>query len=135
MTTRNARPKPRRGELALLGQAAELEESRVPGLVRASVIIVFASLAAVTAWAALHDGIPLAAGDTVLTLGTGGVSLFALQFAKLAGARVIATTSSAQKADKLKALGADAVVNCVAGSAVVCNDNNPCTNDSCNPAT
>jgi NADPH:quinone reductase-like Zn-dependent oxidoreductase len=41
----------------------------------------------------------------VLTLGSGGVSLFALQFAKLFGARVIATTSSDDKAQRLKALG------------------------------
>jgi NADPH:quinone reductase-like Zn-dependent oxidoreductase len=47
----------------------------------------------------------------VLTLGSGGVSLFALQFAKLYGLRVIATTSSDQKAKQLQALGADEVVN------------------------
>jgi NADPH:quinone reductase-like Zn-dependent oxidoreductase len=47
----------------------------------------------------------------VLTLGSGGVSLFALQFAKIFGARVIATTSSEEKAERLKALGADDVVN------------------------
>ena len=67
--------------------------------------------AAVTAWNALTGGHPLLAGDTVLTLGSGGVSLFALQFAKLFGTRVIATTSSEEKAERLKALGADAVVN------------------------
>ncbi|QBD80706.1 NAD(P)-dependent alcohol dehydrogenase [Ktedonosporobacter rubrisoli] len=67
--------------------------------------------AAVTAWNALTGGQGLSAGQTVLTLGSGGVSLFALQFAKLFGARVIATTSSAQKATRLKALGADAVIN------------------------
>jgi NADPH:quinone reductase-like Zn-dependent oxidoreductase len=50
-------------------------------------------------------------GDTVLILGTGGVSLFALQFAKAAGARVIATSSSEEKLEKLKRLGADAVIN------------------------
>jgi NADPH:quinone reductase-like Zn-dependent oxidoreductase len=49
--------------------------------------------------------------STVLTLGSGGVSLFALQFAKLFGARVIATTSSKEKEERLKALGADDVVN------------------------
>ncbi len=67
--------------------------------------------AAVTAWNALTGGRPLQAGDTVLTLGSGGVSLFALQFAKLFGARVIATTSSEEKAQRLKALGADSVIN------------------------
>ena len=67
--------------------------------------------AAVTAWNALMGGRALHAGDTVLTLGSGGVSLFALQFAKLFGARVIATTSSEEKAQRLKALGADSVIN------------------------
>ena len=67
--------------------------------------------AGVTAWHALTGGRPPVPGDTVLTLGSGGVSLFALQFAKLYGARVIATTSNDVKANQLKALGADAVVN------------------------
>ncbi len=67
--------------------------------------------AGVTAWHALTwDGAPLP-GSSVLVLGSGGVSLFALQFAKLFGARVIATTSSAQKAERLRALGADDVVD------------------------
>jgi len=67
--------------------------------------------AAVTAWNALTGSRRLQAGDTVLTLGSGGVSLFALQFAKLIGARVIATTSSDEKAKRLAALGADSVIN------------------------
>jgi NADPH:quinone reductase-like Zn-dependent oxidoreductase len=68
--------------------------------------------AAVTAWNALSGGArTLQAGDDVLTLGSGGVSLFALQLAKAAGARVIATTSSDDKAERLRALGADEVVN------------------------
>jgi NADPH:quinone reductase-like Zn-dependent oxidoreductase len=67
--------------------------------------------AAVTAWNALCGGAPLLPGQTVLTLGSGGVSLFALQFAKLFGARVIATTSSAEKVARLKALGADEVID------------------------
>jgi len=67
--------------------------------------------AAVTAWNALTGGRRLQAGDTVLTLGSGGVSLFALQFSKLIGARVIATTSSDDKAARLKSLGADSVIN------------------------
>jgi NADPH:quinone reductase-like Zn-dependent oxidoreductase len=50
-------------------------------------------------------------GDAVLILGTGSVSLFALQFAKAAGARVIATSSSEEKLEKLKRLGADSVIN------------------------
>ncbi len=67
--------------------------------------------AAVTAWNALTGRRPVAAGDTVLTLGSGGVSLFALQFAKIFGARVIATTSSEEKANRLKQLGATDVIN------------------------
>jgi NADPH:quinone reductase-like Zn-dependent oxidoreductase len=67
--------------------------------------------AAVTAWNALTGARRLQAGDIVLTLGSGGVSLFALQFAKLFGARVIATTSSDEKARRLRELGADDVVN------------------------
>lgn len=69
------------------------------------------SCAAVTAWNALDGGVPLRAGDDVLTLGSGSVSLFALQLAKAAGARVIATTSSPHKAERLRALGADEVID------------------------
>jgi len=67
--------------------------------------------AALTAWSALTDGAPIRAGCTVLTQGTGGVSIFAVQFAKMLGARVIATTSSASKAEKLLTLGAGEVIN------------------------
>lgn len=67
--------------------------------------------AGVTAWNSVIGPVPIVAGQTVLTLGSGGVSLFALQFAKAAGARVIVTTSSEAKAARLRALGADAVVN------------------------
>lgn len=67
--------------------------------------------AAVTAWCCLTDQRPLMPGDTVLTLGSGGVSVFAIQLARLFGARVIATTSSDAKADKLRALGAHEVIN------------------------
>jgi NADPH:quinone reductase-like Zn-dependent oxidoreductase len=68
--------------------------------------------AGVTAWSALTDGgRPLRAGQTVLVLGTGGVSLLGLQFAKAMGLRVIATTSSQDKAAKLTAFGADHVIN------------------------
>jgi NADPH:quinone reductase-like Zn-dependent oxidoreductase len=63
--------------------------------------------AAVTAWNALYGGTRLQPGETVLVLGTGGVSIFALQFAHLAGARVIATSSSADKLARARALGAD----------------------------
>jgi NADPH:quinone reductase-like Zn-dependent oxidoreductase len=67
--------------------------------------------AAVTAWVALTGHRRVAAGDTVLTQGSGGVSVFALQFAQILGARVIATTSTAEKAERLRALGASDVIN------------------------
>jgi len=68
--------------------------------------------AGVTAWHALmHAGRPIRAGDTVLVLGTGGVSMLALQFAKAAGARVIATSSSDDKLAQALALGASDGVN------------------------
>jgi NADPH:quinone reductase-like Zn-dependent oxidoreductase len=67
--------------------------------------------AAVTAWNALTGGRKQQAGDTVLTLGSGSVSLFATQFARIFGARIIATTSNDEKANRLKAAGADAVIN------------------------
>jgi NADPH:quinone reductase-like Zn-dependent oxidoreductase len=67
--------------------------------------------AALTAWRALMSDDHLKPGDTVLVQGTGGVSIFALQFAKLAGATVIATSSSEAKLEKLKALGADHLIN------------------------
>jgi len=61
--------------------------------------------AAVTAWNALYGGNGLQPGDTVLVLGTGGVSVFAAQFAQAAGARVIATSSSTEKVARLRELG------------------------------
>ena len=67
--------------------------------------------AAVTAWHALVVSGNLKAGDTVLTLGTGGVSVFALQFAKALGATVISTSSSDAKLEHLKQLGADFTIN------------------------
>lgn len=67
--------------------------------------------AAVTAWTALTKIEPLLPGQTVLVQGTGGVSLFALQFARVFGARVLAITSSDNKAARLRELGPGAVVN------------------------
>lgn len=67
--------------------------------------------AGLTAWRALHADAGLKAGDVVLVQGTGGVSIFALQFAKMAGATVIATSSSEPKLERLRALGADHVIN------------------------
>ncbi|KST58798.1 alcohol dehydrogenase [Methylobacterium sp. GXS13] len=67
--------------------------------------------AALTAWRALHADAGLKGGDVVLVQGTGGVSLFALQFAKAAGATVIATSSSDAKLERLRGLGADHLIN------------------------
>jgi len=67
--------------------------------------------AALTAWNGLFRSGGLKPGESVLTLGTGGVSVFAVQFAKMAGAKVIATTSSPAKMERLRELGADTVVN------------------------
>lgn len=67
--------------------------------------------AGLTAWNALYGLKGLMPGDWVLTQGTGGVSIFAVQFAKAAGARVISTTSSASKGERLKSLGADHIIN------------------------
>ena len=55
-----------------------------------------------TAWVALTGHRRVTAGDIVLTQGSGGVAVFALQFARVLGARVIATTSTAEKAERLK---------------------------------
>jgi NADPH:quinone reductase-like Zn-dependent oxidoreductase len=66
--------------------------------------------AAVTAWVGLQQG-GLTAGQTVLAMGTGGVSIFALQLAKAAGARVLLTSSSDEKLERGRRLGADATVN------------------------
>ena len=66
--------------------------------------------AAVTAWQALTAA-RLQPGQTILTLGTGGVSIFALQLAKAAGARVIITSSSDEKLHRARTLGADVVIN------------------------
>ena len=67
--------------------------------------------AAITAWSAVRVALRTGPEHVVLTQGTGGVSLFALQFAKAAGATVIATSSSEAKLDRLRALGADYVIN------------------------
>jgi NADPH:quinone reductase-like Zn-dependent oxidoreductase len=67
--------------------------------------------AGVTAWNALMVSGGLKPGETVLIQGTGGVSLFALQFAQMAGARTIVTSSSDRKLERVRSLGADAVIN------------------------
>jgi len=67
--------------------------------------------AALTAWNALYAQKPLKPGESVLVLGTGGVSIFALQLAHAAGARVIATSSSDQKLARARSLGAAETIN------------------------
>jgi NADPH:quinone reductase-like Zn-dependent oxidoreductase len=67
--------------------------------------------AGLTAWRALVVEGRIQAGDTVLALGTGGVSVFALQFAKRMGATVIVTSSSDEKLERARALGADHTIN------------------------
>lgn len=67
--------------------------------------------AGLTGWQLLTGARPVLPGEVVLVQGSGGVSLFALQFARAAGARVIATSSSAAKAERLRAMGAEAVID------------------------
>jgi NADPH:quinone reductase-like Zn-dependent oxidoreductase len=67
-------------------------------------------IAALTAWSTLQEG-AVKPGSTVLIQGTGGVAIFALQFARLAGARVIALSSSDEKLARAKQLGADVGIN------------------------
>ena len=67
--------------------------------------------AALTAWHALTLPRPVKAGETVLLLGTGGVSVFAQQFCTMMGARTIVTSSSDDKLEKMKSLGAGEVIN------------------------
>lgn len=69
------------------------------------------SCTGITAWNAFYGLRSIKPGDWVLTQGSGGLSTFALRFAKAAGARVIATTSSKAKEDTLKKLGADFTIN------------------------
>ncbi len=89
------------GEEGLVAAPAHLTDAEAAAL----------PCAALTAWNALVTLGGLKPGWTVLTLGTGGVSLFALQFARLQGARVVATTSNKDKAQRLLELGADQVLN------------------------
>ena len=67
--------------------------------------------AGLTAWRALVDDGGVKAGDSVLVLGTGGVAMFGLQIAKAMGARVIVTSSSDEKLERVRRLGADETVN------------------------
>ncbi len=73
--------------------------------------------AGLTAWQAMTGPRPVLPGEVFVTQGSGGVSLFALQFAKLAGAQVAVTTSDPKKVEKLTALGADVVLDYKAQSS------------------
>lgn len=89
------------GEDGLLSTPAHLSDVEAAAL----------PCAGLTAWSAVISQGAAGPGATVLTQGTGGVSLFALQFAKLAGATVIATSSSDAKLERAGALGADHLIN------------------------
>ena len=98
------------------GVLAEEANLKAGGLVKVPEHLSFAEAAtlpcaALTAWRALVEVGRLKAGDTVLLLGTGGVSIFALQFATLMGARVIITSSSDEKLARARELGAWQAVN------------------------
>jgi NADPH:quinone reductase-like Zn-dependent oxidoreductase len=98
------------------GVLAEEANLKAAGVVKIPDHLSFAEAATLpcaglTAWRALVDVGRLMAGDTVLLLGTGGVSIFALQFATLMGARVIITSSSDDKLERARALGAWQTVN------------------------
>ncbi|GAB4231323.1 MAG: NAD(P)-dependent alcohol dehydrogenase [Kiloniellaceae bacterium] len=98
------------------GFLCEEANVRAEGLVKIPDHLSFAEAAtlpcaALTAWRALVPVGRLKAGDSVLLLGTGGVSIFALQFATLMGARVILTSSSEEKLERARALGAWQTVN------------------------
>lgn len=85
--------------------------AKIPGALTFAEAATF-PCAGVTAWHALVGGQwPAGAGDTVLALGSGGVATFALQIAQLRGARFIGTSSSEAKRERLRALGADVVID------------------------
>jgi NADPH:quinone reductase-like Zn-dependent oxidoreductase len=98
------------------GMLAEEVVLDAQGLVRVPEHLTWAEAATlpcagVTAWNALFSACDIRPGDTVLIQGTGGVSIFALQFARLAGARVLGTSSSDEKLERAKSLGLDAGLN------------------------
>ncbi|TGQ73315.1 NAD(P)-dependent alcohol dehydrogenase [Mesorhizobium sp. M00.F.Ca.ET.186.01.1.1] len=97
----------------MLGEYALLDEqwaARLPDHLSWHEAATF-TCAGLTAWSALTGGAEIPKpGQWVLTIGSGGVALFALQFAKLMGCRVAAVTSRGEKADRLRALGADLVI-------------------------
>lgn len=98
------------------GVAAEVVELPATALLHKPRNLSFAQsatlpIAGLTAWSALVNEGAVRAGQTVLTLGTGGVSLFSVQFAKALGARVIVTSSSDEKLERARLLGADEGIN------------------------
>jgi NADPH:quinone reductase-like Zn-dependent oxidoreductase len=97
----------------MLTELAVLEEDGVVKLPAGLTFEEGATLpcAGLTAWHALVEIGNIKAGDIVQTQGSGGVSIFALQFARMFGARVIATSSSAAKGERLKKMGAEAVID------------------------
>lgn len=100
-------------EQGMLAREVCLHEDGVIGIPEGWTYAEAATLpcAALTAWHALVSKGRMAAGETVLALGTGGVALFALQIAKLHGARVIITSSSDEKLARARELGADEIIN------------------------
>lgn len=98
------------GVLAQYVAFAETAVVKIPELLSYAEAATLPS-AALTAWNALFEIGQLRAGETVLVLGTGGVSLFAIQFAKLHAATVIVTSSSNDKLQRARALGADHTLN------------------------
>ena len=112
--TEEARSKPLGGPLdGVLQQRVKLSAdgvSRIPNYLSFEEAATL-PCAGLTAWRAVAVEAPVGPGDTVLVQGTGGVSMFALQFAKARGATVIATSSSDEKLERAKKLGADHVIN------------------------
>jgi NADPH:quinone reductase-like Zn-dependent oxidoreductase len=101
---------------AIDGMLAEYKVLSAEGVVKLPAHLSYAEAAAlpcaaVTAWNALVREARVKAGDVVVLQGTGGVSLFALQFARLHGARCIITSSSAEKLAVAKSMGADDLIN------------------------
>jgi len=94
-------------ELAVFSQEGV---SKVPGFL-ADQQVATLPCAALTAWRGLFEDARLEPGDTVVLQGTGGVSIFGLQFAKAAGYRTIITSSSDEKLERARALGADHLIN------------------------
>ncbi|MFN3573725.1 MAG: zinc-dependent alcohol dehydrogenase family protein [Phenylobacterium sp.] len=94
-------------ELAVFSQEGV---SKVPGFLTDEEVSTL-PCAALTAWRALFEDADLQPGDTVVLQGTGGVSIFGLQFAKAAGLRALITSSSDEKLERARGLGADHLVN------------------------